>query len=186
MQTLSPETRHDATLPSTSDAAARLEALHADAFVALLADVFEHSPWVAQRAERHRPFAGVPALHAAMCAEVARASEAEQLALLRAHPELAGREAQQGELTAASDREQAGAGLKSLSPAEMAHISQLNASYADRHGFPFIVCVGRHTKASLFSEFERRVGNTRDAERAEAMAQVHEIARLRLDKLFPA
>ena len=162
-----------------------LDNLDPSAFVALLADVFEHSPWVAERVEPLRPFSGVSQLHAAMFAEVNHATEAEQLALLRAHPELAGREAQQGELTAASDREQAGAGLKSLDASEMARIAGLNAAYAARHGFPFIVCVGRHTKASLFSEFERRVSNSPAAERDDAMRQVADIARLRLDQLFP-
>ncbi|MDO9403390.1 MAG: 2-oxo-4-hydroxy-4-carboxy-5-ureidoimidazoline decarboxylase [Polaromonas sp.] len=163
----------------------RLNGLPADAFTALLADVFEHSPWVAERSAAARPFSSVDQLHRAMCAVVQAASDAEQLQLLRAHPELAGKQALDGELTEASALEQSGAGLTRLAPADMVRISALNAAYLARHGFPFIVCVGHHTQASLFQAFERRVGNTPDAERTEAMAQVGQIARLRLDALFP-
>lgn len=164
---------------------AKLDQLPASAFTALLADVFEHSPWVAERSAAARPFSSVDQLHRAMCDVVQAASDGEQLQLLRAHPELAGQQALDGELTEASALEQSGAGLTRLAPADMARIRALNAAYLARHGFPFIVCVGHHTQASLFEEFERRVGNTPHAERTEAMAQVGQIARLRLDALFP-
>ncbi len=98
------------------------------AFVAALGGVFEHSPWVAQRAFGARPFADMAALHAAMVAAVDHATEAEQLALLRAHPELAGRAAVRGELTADSTKEQSGAGLAECSPEEFAQLSALNTS----------------------------------------------------------
>ena len=161
-----------------------LNALSPEVFTARLADIFEHSPWVPQRVAHLRPFRDVSQLHNALVSAVAQASPAEQLALLCAHPELAGREAQQGGLTAASDQEQARAGLKALSPAEMKRITALNAAYLERHGFPFIVCVGNHTKQSLFLEFDRRVGNARESEMREALGQVADIALLRLNALF--
>ena len=163
---------------------AELNALSAHQFTARLADVFEHSPWVAQRAAPSRPFKSVAHLHQVMVAAMHQASEAEKIALLRAHPELAGQEAQRGTLTAASDQEQARAGLKALSPDEMARISGLNSAYRARHGFPFIVCVGQHTKQSLFAAFERRTGNNRETELPEALSQVEAITRLRLDAMF--
>lgn len=163
---------------------AALNTMPAEQFTALLADVFEHSPWVAARASAQRPFANVGALHQAMVQVVDRAGAEHQTALLRAHPELAGREAQQGELTAASAGEQARAGLNALSADEMARITRLNAAYLQQHGFPFIVCVGQHTKQSLMQAFERRAGNPSEVERPEALAQVAAIARLRLDSLI--
>jgi 2-oxo-4-hydroxy-4-carboxy-5-ureidoimidazoline decarboxylase len=173
------------TLPSHELATlADLDALSAEQFTARLADVFEHSPWVPKRAASQRPFADVDSLHACMVEVVHQASAQEQLDLLCAHPELAGREAQQGDLTAASAQEQSRAGLNALTVAEMAHISALNTAYMARHGFPFIVCVGRHTKQSIFQEFERRVGNPSDAERLEALGQVALIAHLRLNQMF--
>ncbi len=173
-----------AASPSIHDAVEQLNYLPAADFVAQLADVFEHSPWVAQRTAAQRPFATLEQLHQAMCEAVRFASPEEQLALLRAHPELAGREAQEGELTAASTHEQVRAGLDALQPHEMARITVLNQAYRQQHGFPFIVCVGQHTKASLFDAFERRANNPTDAERSEALAQVEAIALLRLQRLL--
>lgn len=168
------------------DALLQLNALNEAEFAHQLADVFEHSPWVAQRAARHRPFFSLAQLHQAMCKEMQAASLDEQLALLRAHPELAGREAQAGALTAASTHEQARAGLNALSASEMQRITTLNQAYRLRHGFPFIVCVGQHTKASLFDNFVRRTENPTDTEREEALAQVEGIALLRLQRLLGA
>lgn len=165
---------------------AELNAVDTDIFTSRLADIFEHSAWVAERSAAQRPFASVAELHQAMCEAVQHASSQEQLALLRAHPELAGRQAQQDELTAASAQEQARAGLKALSEAEMEKITALNAAYRDRHGFPFIVCVARHDKQSLFKNFEQRAGNAPAIEHGEALAQVADIARLRLNQLIAA
>ena len=165
----------------------RLEALNAlpeAAFVALLGEVFEHSPWVAQRAFAARPFADLPALHAVMVDVVDHASDAERLALLRAHPELAGKAAQRGELTSASTQEQSRAGLNALSPDEMQQITALNAAYLQRHGFPFIVCVGQHTKASIFAVFAQRAAHSPEVELPEALRQVAAIALLRLNALI--
>jgi 2-oxo-4-hydroxy-4-carboxy-5-ureidoimidazoline decarboxylase len=165
----------------------RLEAVNAlseQAFVELLGEVFEHSPWVASRAFEARPFADLSALHTAMVHEMQRASQAEKLALLCAHPELAGKAAQRGELTSASTQEQTRAGLNALNPQEMQQITDLNAAYRARHGFPFIVCVGQHTKDSIFAVFRQRTSNAPTDEQEEALRQVAAIALLRLNKLI--
>ena len=172
--------------PATAQNLSQLNALPADHFIATLADIFEHSPWVAERTVAARPFQDVDALHQAMCLAVRQASGDEQMTLLRAHPELAGQQAQRGDLTAASAREQSRAGLNALSGEEMIRISALNAAYMQRHSFPFIVCVGQHTKPSLFAEFERCAHNPNATEIHEALGQVEAIARLRLEAMFPA
>ncbi|MBK9114256.1 MAG: 2-oxo-4-hydroxy-4-carboxy-5-ureidoimidazoline decarboxylase [Betaproteobacteria bacterium] len=154
------------------------------AFVAALGGVFERSPWIAQRAFAARPFADVAALHAAMVAVVDAASAAEQLALLRAHPELAGRAAVRGELTADSTKEQSGAGLTQCSPEEFAQLSALNHRYHEKFGFPFILAVRGHDRAGILREFARRVEHDRAAEFVECLAQVAKIARFRLDALI--
>lgn len=162
----------------------QLNSLPQAQFVALLGGVFEHSAWVAELAWAQRPFANIDALHRAMVQVVQTARLAEQLGLLRAHPELAGRAAQRGELTVASTQEQSRAGLNALMPEEMARIVLLNTAYLERHGFPFIVCVGQHTKDSIFIEFERRANNATPFEIQEALDQVAHIARLRLEKIL--
>ena len=132
-----------------------------DAFVALLGNVFEHSPWVAQRGVAAAPVCGRGGLALrACCRPCTRLRRTQQLALLRAHPELAGREAQTGTLTEASDSEQLSAGLKSLHPDELARMAALNAAYLAKHGFPFIVCVRHYTKAGIFHEMVRRTRTT--------------------------
>ncbi len=161
-----------------------VNALSERAFVELLGEVFEHSPWVASRAFVARPFSDISALHTAMVHEMQRASQAEKLALLCAHPELAGKAAQRGELTSASTQEQSRAGLNALNPQEMQRITDLNTAYRARHGFPFIVCVGQHTKDSIFSVFAQRVANAPAQEQVEALSQVTAIALLRLNKLI--
>jgi 2-oxo-4-hydroxy-4-carboxy-5-ureidoimidazoline decarboxylase len=171
---------HDAS-PLTVD---QLNRMATDAFTAILADVFEHSPWVAQAAAAMRPFASIDELHAAMVLVVAQSSAQSQLQLLRAHPELAGRAALAGELTASSTGEQARAGLNALQPEELARIMQLNQAYLLRHGFPFIVCVGRHTKQSIMETFEHRLACATTDETATALDEVALIARLRLQALL--
>jgi 2-oxo-4-hydroxy-4-carboxy-5-ureidoimidazoline decarboxylase len=155
-------------------------------FVAALGGVFEHSPWIAERTFAARPFADVGALHAAMVAAVRDARPAEQLALLCAHPELAGREAQAGTLTDASTAEQKSAGLSALNRAEMERIAELNHEYRAKHGFPFIIAVRNYDKAGIFAEFERRLGNATTEELANCLAQVYAITRLRLDAMIEA
>jgi OHCU decarboxylase len=154
------------------------------AFVAALADIFEHSPWVAEAVAERRPFGSVDELHAAMVAAVARASAAQQLALIRAHPELAGKAAIRGELTTASTAEQAGAGLAACSPAEHARLTELNARYNARFGFPFILAVKGYDRAGVIAAFERRVDGGPDDERAENLRQIARIARARLYALL--
>jgi 2-oxo-4-hydroxy-4-carboxy-5-ureidoimidazoline decarboxylase len=163
---------------------AQVNTLPAAEFLAVFGGVFEHSPWIAARAFAARPFASVDALHAAMTTAVKNASRDEQLALLRAHPELAGKEAQAGTMTGDSTAEQGGAGLNALSREEIARISGLNRRYREKFGFPFIIAVRKHTKDGIFGEFERRLAQTADAELATCLEQVFVITRLRLDGLL--
>jgi len=154
------------------------------AFVDAFGGIFEHSPWVAERAFERRPFAGAAGLHAAMADAVRAASREQQVALLLAHPDLAGKEARAGTMTASSVAEQASAALDRLSPEEMARIALLNREYRARHGFPFIVAVRHYTKAGIFHEFERRIGADTEAELAWALSQVFAITRMRIDARF--
>lgn len=155
-------------------------------FVKVLGSLFEHSPWVAERAEIRRPFAHIGALHTAMVHAVESATPAEQLLLLRAHPELAGKEARAGEMTASSQAEQSSARLNALDATELACLTELNATYRQKFGFPFIIAVRHHTKRSIFSELERRNANDAETELPNALQQVYAITRLRLDALFEA
>jgi 2-oxo-4-hydroxy-4-carboxy-5-ureidoimidazoline decarboxylase len=148
--------------------------------------VFEHSPWIAERVFAARPFASIDALHAAMVDVVQRASREEQLALLRAHPDLAGKEAKAGSMTLASTHEQSTAGLSALSQAELARIAALNRSHQERFGFPFIIAARKHGKAEIFAEFERRLAIDVESERLTCLDQVFVITRLRLEDLVVA
>lgn len=139
--------------------------------------LFEHSPWVEARADAR---ASSGDRHADLMAVVRDASAEEQLALIRAHPELAGKAAVDRTLTEASAAEQASAGLDRLSEAEFARFHELNAAYRERFGFPFIICVRLTDKAGILSAMEARLANERDTEIATAIAQIGEIVRLRL------
>ena len=150
-----------------------LNELSVPAFSAALDGIFEHSPWVAERAAATRPFVSREDLHAALCNCVASASLEEQLALIRAHPELAGRAAVRRELTDASAREQHGAGLDACSAEEFAQLQRLNSAYTSRFGFPFILAVRGHDRASIIAQLERRLGNDAGAEQLEALAQIN-------------
>jgi 2-oxo-4-hydroxy-4-carboxy-5-ureidoimidazoline decarboxylase len=161
-----------------------LNALDRDAFVATLAAIYEHSPWVADDVAPLRPFAGIDELHAAMSKAVVDAGEDAQLTLLRAHPQLAGKAALRGELTQDSTREQQGAGLDQCSPEEYAQLHALNAQYEQRFGFPFILAVRGHTRTSILANMAARIDHTRDDEFAEALHQVDRIARFRLEALL--
>jgi 2-oxo-4-hydroxy-4-carboxy-5-ureidoimidazoline decarboxylase len=140
--------------------------------------LFEHSPWVEERADA-RPSAGDR--HADLMAVLCDATPAEQLALIRAHPELAGKAAIDRTLTDASAAEQASAGLDRLSPEEYAEFHRLNAAYRARFDFPFIICVRLTDKAGILTAMERRLGNTPEVEVATALEQIGEIVRLRLE-----
>jgi 2-oxo-4-hydroxy-4-carboxy-5-ureidoimidazoline decarboxylase len=163
---------------------ADVNAMSPQAFAAAFGRVFEHSPWIAERAFARRPFADAGALHAAMVDVVQHASRAEQLALLRAHPELAGKEAQTNALTPESTNEQQKAGLTALSRDEMTRIAALNRAHADKFGFPFIIAARRNSKARIFAEFERRLALDPDAERQACLDQVFVITRIRIDDLI--
>ena len=157
-----------------------LNRLDERAFTTALGGIYEHSPWVAAGVAGKRPFASIDALAAAMAAVVAGADEARQLALIRAHPELAGKAMVRKELTAESTGEQAGAGLTDCSPAEFARLADLNRRYNVKFGFPFILAVKGYDRAGVMAEFARRVEQDRATEFAENLRQIDRIARMRL------
>lgn len=161
-----------------------INALPEAEFTALLGGIFEHSPWIAERAAKHRPFAGREALHAAMVAEIEKAGEGAQLALIRAHPELAGKAAIRKELTEHSNREQAGAGLTECSPDDYAALIKLNADYNAKFGWPFILAVKGYDRAGIIAEFTRRAGSEREAELRECLRQIYKIGAFRLADLI--
>ncbi|ARE41533.1 Uricase [Rhodovulum sp. P5] len=162
--------------------------LDRDTFVARFGGVFEHSPWIAEGAHglelgpAHDCAVGV---HNALARVFRMADDEKRLAVLRAHPDLAGKLAQAKRLTAESTAEQAGAGLDALTDAERARFEDLNRRYTDRFGFPFIIAVRDHDKASILSAFERRLENDADSEFAEACRQVERIALHRLKDMLP-
>jgi OHCU decarboxylase len=163
---------------------AELNRADRNAFVLALGAAFEHSPWVAERAFTTRPFASVAALHAAMLQAVRAASRVEQLALIRAHPELAGREAAAGALSANSATEQGRLGINALSRPEFERMRELNRRYSEKFGFPCIIALRLHAdRANVFAEFERRLANGTEAEIENALAQIGHITRGRLEKL---
>lgn len=163
---------------------AELNQLDEGRFVALLGGVFEHSPWVAQQAWRQAPFQSREGLFGALYDEVRTAPEERQLALIRAHPELAGREAKKGSLTADSSSEQGRLGFLSLDRSHFEQMAELNRTYRQRFGFPCIVALKLHdSRASVMAEMQRRLGNTVQAERAAALEQIRHIARGRLERL---
>jgi 2-oxo-4-hydroxy-4-carboxy-5-ureidoimidazoline decarboxylase len=165
---------------------APINAMDRAAFVVKFGAIFEKSPWVAEEAWEKRPFANPDDMHAAMVAMVKHAPATRQLALLQAHPDLAGKEAQAGTMTASSVAEQAGAGLNALSPPEFAELTGLNAAYKAKFGFPFIIAVRMHTKEGIFFEFKRRLQNDTQTEFANDLQNVYIITRLRLNKLLDA
>ncbi len=156
-------------------------------FLARFGHVFEHSPWIAETAYD----AGLPAdagtaegLHRALCRVLRAASDKRKRALIDAHPDLAGRLARAGTLTADSTKEQASAGLDRLDPADLERFTRLNAAYRAKFGFPFIVAAKGLTKDDILQAFERRLENDPAAEQAEALAQIERIVLLRLKDLL--
>ncbi len=159
------------------------------AFTAALHGIYEHSPWIAARVAPQRPFASLAALKLALQQAVSSATEAEQIGLIRAHPELAGKAAIAGELTRESSGEQARAGLNNCSPQEFANLQKLNAEYNSKFGFPFILAVkgpdGRGlSRQAIIDTFARRLKNQRDDEKMENLRQIGRIAELRLNDLL--
>jgi 2-oxo-4-hydroxy-4-carboxy-5-ureidoimidazoline decarboxylase len=158
-----------------------LNAMDREEFVAALGGTFENAPWVAKAAWAAQPFTGLEALHAAMMGVVRGAPRSTQIAFLCGHPELAGKEAQAGTMTCESVGEQASAGLNALSPGEIGELRELNARYRERHGFPFIIAVRRHNKADIFKLLRSRLAQDSERELGEALAQIADITRLRVD-----
>lgn len=156
---------------------ADLNSLELAQFVSAIGWVFEHSPWVAERAWDERPFESIDGLHRAMVDQVERSQPEEQLTLLRAHPDLGTR----ARVSEASSSEQAGAGLDQLTPAEFERLRGLNEYYRDKFGFPFLFAVKRSTKHDILGALERRVGSSREEEYRVALDQVYRIARFRLE-----
>ena len=153
-------------------------------FVSALGGIFEHSPWVAETVAGLRPFSSVEILHGAMVVAVEKAGQAAQLGLIRAHPDLAGKAARQGSLTAESTSEQKGAGLDRLTDDEFEEFHRLNNAYQSRFGFPFILAVRGHNKHSIIGAFRQRLDHNAGEEVAEALRQIALIARFRLHDLI--
>jgi OHCU decarboxylase len=158
-------------------------ALDRDAFVERYGPLFEHSPWVAAAAYGKRPFADREDLLAKLTEAMYEAPEDRQTELIRAHPDLAGRAAIEGTLTADSAREQSSAGLDRLTPDEYEAFTRTNTAYRERFGFPFVVCVREHDKASILATAEARLQNDPQTEHGNALAEIAKIARLRLEDL---
>ncbi|WP_028211461.1 2-oxo-4-hydroxy-4-carboxy-5-ureidoimidazoline decarboxylase [Paraburkholderia mimosarum] len=157
-----------------------------DAFVAALSGIFEHSPWVAAAAAQQRPFASIDALHRTMSQAVETSGEAKQLALINAHPELAGKAAVRGELTAESTREQSGAGLDQCTQEEFDKLLALNGAYREKFGFPFVLAVRGYDRHGIIANFEARMNNSRADEMRASLDQIYRIARFRLNELIDA
>ncbi len=158
----------------------QLNAVDRAGFVAVCGPLFEHSPWVAERAWPGRPFASRDALHVALCDAMYAATVDEQTKLIAAHPDLVGRLAREGRLTRESTAEQAAAGLTALTEQEAAAFDRYNAAYRERFGFPFVICARENKKAAILAAFPVRLANTREQEVRAALAEVAKIAKLRL------
>jgi 2-oxo-4-hydroxy-4-carboxy-5-ureidoimidazoline decarboxylase len=157
-----------------------------DDFVAALANIFEYSPWIAEQAAAARPFGGVKALLAAMKDAVDRAPSEQLMKLIKGHPDLANKTQRAAGLTAESTHEQNSLGLDRLSNAEFEAFERVNNAYRTKFGFPYIVCVRRHTKDSVLRDFERRLPNDAATEMKTSVAEICRIAALRLDQLVEA
>ena len=160
-----------------------LNALPAEKFVALLGAVFEHSPWVAERAAKARPFRSRAELLDEMRSVLQRASPEEQLALIRAHPQLGARGRSRTQLTEASANEQRRAGLEACTDAEFAQLMQLNSAYVEKFSFPFILAVRGHTPESILAALQSRLSNDAGSERQAALGQIGLIGGYRLEDI---
>ena len=160
---------------------AAVNALSPCDFVATFGDIAEHSPWVAEEAERRRPFETREEMIEAFLDAVAEASQAARLALVRAHPDLAGKAARAGTMAPASRTEQSGAGLGTLTDEEFARFTDLNGQYRIKFGFPFILAVKGATKTMILDAFEARLPNDVEDEFETALGQIARIIRFRLE-----
>jgi len=156
-----------------------LNELDQSEFTSQLRPVFEHSPWIPERAAAQRPFADRDELYASLCQTVTQASADEKLALIRAHPDLVGRQL----LTPESKSEQAGAGLGHLSPDEIELFQRYNAGYRERFGFPFVICARLNKKQAMLDAFPIRLQNSREKEMETALQEIFKIAGFRLKDL---
>jgi OHCU decarboxylase len=164
-----------------------LNTLSRDEFVRVIGPVFEHSPWIAEETWENRPFPGLNKLGHRLCETVLIAGEKKQLALIRAHPDLVGKAALAGTLTAASNSEQASAGLNQLTPDEIADFQKFNQAYRDKFAFPFVICARLNKKEAILNGFRARLKNSRELEIQTALEEIFKIARLRLaDIVEPA
>src|SRR5260370_7050448 len=159
---------------------AELNAADKSGFVAMLGDIYEHAPWVAESAWASRPVENVSALHEAMMAAVRAAPVEERRALINSHPDLAGKAAIAETMTRDSKAEQASAGLDRLSAEEFAHFHELNNAYRQKFAFPFIICVRRLSKDSILRQFERRLHDDATSEQETALTEIFRITALRL------
>jgi 2-oxo-4-hydroxy-4-carboxy-5-ureidoimidazoline decarboxylase len=157
-----------------------INAMDEPAFVAALGDIFEHAPWAAERAAGLRPFASVTDLHMAMFNAVRGQNPGQRLAFFNNHPDLGGAMARARAMTTASNSEQGGLGLDRLDETRFARFQEMNTAYHTRFGFPFILCVRRHTRASVLRNFERRLKRDLATERDAAMHEIFLITRLRV------
>lgn len=155
-----------------------------EAFVGELNGIYEHSPWIAERAWNHQPFSSIDELHQALISVVKGASKAEQLGLICAHPELAGKEAEEGSLTTASTFEQQGAGLNQCSREELQQLRTLNAQYRSKFGFPCVIAVKGLTRYQIIDKMQTRLANDQDTEFRDCLEQIYKIAKFRLDAFF--
>lgn len=158
----------------------QINSLEHTEFVSVLGNIFEHSPWIAEATWKQRPFDSIDTLHKALVKTVQDATEEEQLDLIQAHPDLAGKLAISGQLTEESVDEQKSAQLDKLNEVQFARMTKLNNAYREKFHFPFIICVKDHTQASIFENFEKRVEHSRSDEINMALYQIGRIAWHRL------
>jgi OHCU decarboxylase len=163
---------------------ARLNELSQEDFLRVIGPAFEHSPWIAELTWAKRPFESAGILHRALCDTVRASDQPRKLALIRAHPDLAGRAARAGTLTSASTREQASGGLDKLSAEEAALFNKYNREYRERFSFPFVICARQNKKEAMLAGFARRLKNSREQEIEAALAEIFKIAELRLHDLL--
>lgn len=173
---------YDAFPMTTRSSLEHLNTCASEVFCAALADIWEHAPWVASGVVDQRPFASVAALHTAMVEVVAGKDEAARVSFYAGHPELAGDDARRGTMTDSSIAEQGTLLLERLDTHEAERWNALNRAYRARFGFPFILCIRRHTRDSALQAFERRLQHDRATELATALEEIAAITRIRLDR----
>ena len=170
-------------MPPSPIALTKLNALPRADFVEAIGHIYEHSPWIVDETWRRRPFATAEKLRSALNATLRASSPAKPLALIRAHPDLAGRLAQAGQLTADSTAEQNSAGLDQLSLVEAAEFKRLNQAYTDRFSFPFVICARMNDRSKILEAFRSRLQNSPEAEVETALVEIEQIAALRLAQI---